>query len=153
MADGGVLQMLFDADPWNSTISFQPGIPVTLGGTLELMFAADVDVASQVGRTFDVFDWTGVTPTGAFGVASPYMWDLSRLYTAGDVTLLSVPEPTTMLLLMCELCAFGRFARRAVVSRRFRSYRKGRQSHFMRRRTKTLRLGLAVCFCCVLVTS
>ena len=33
MADGGVLQMLFDADPWDSTISFQPGIPVTLGGS------------------------------------------------------------------------------------------------------------------------
>ena len=30
---------MFDADAWDSTISFAPGIPVTLGGTLELTFA------------------------------------------------------------------------------------------------------------------
>ena len=100
MGDGGVLQLLFDADPWDSTISFQPGIPVTLGGTLELMFATDVDVASQVGRTFDVFDWTGVNPTGQFQFASPYAWDLSNLYTTGEVTLTAVPEPATLVLLM-----------------------------------------------------
>jgi hypothetical protein len=118
MADGGVLQMLFDADPWNSTISFQPGIPVTLGGTLELMFAADVDVVSQVGRTIQLFDWTGVTPTGAFGVESPYVWDLSRLYTSGEVTLSAVPEPQALVLVFCGLCVFGLFARHCRITRR-----------------------------------
>ena len=39
MSEGGSLQLLFDADAWDSTISFQPGIPVTLGGNLELSFA------------------------------------------------------------------------------------------------------------------
>jgi hypothetical protein len=84
---------VLEADAWDSTISFAPGIPATLGGTLELTFADGVDVASQVGRTFDLFDWTGVMPTGAFNVASPYAWDLSKLYAAGEVTLAAAGGP------------------------------------------------------------
>jgi uncharacterized protein YjbI with pentapeptide repeats len=92
MGPGGTLRMVFEADAWDSTISFAPGIPVTLGGTLELTFAADVNLASQVGRTFDLFDWTGVNPTGVFTVASRYVWDFSSLYTTGDVMLLAIPD-------------------------------------------------------------
>ena len=88
----GTLRLVFDADPWDSTISFAPGIPVTLGGTLELTFAPGVNVATQSGRTIDLFDWTGVTPTGAFTVSSPYTWNLTNLYTTGEVTLTAVPE-------------------------------------------------------------
>ena len=77
--------------PWDSTISFAPGIPVALGGTLELTFAPGVNVATQSGRTIDLFDWTGVTPTGAFTVSSPYTWNLTNLYTTGEVTLTAVP--------------------------------------------------------------
>jgi hypothetical protein len=90
MEDGGALKMLFDASAWNSTISFEPGISVTLGGSLALAFADDVDAGQQAGRTFDLFDWTGVSPTGAFAVESDYIWDLTQLYTSGEVTLLSV---------------------------------------------------------------
>ena len=98
MGPGGTLRMVFEADAWDSTISFAPGIPVTLGGTLELTFAADVNLASQIGRTFDLFNWTGVTPTGAFAISSPYAWDLSNLYTTGEVTLTAVPEPDRFAL-------------------------------------------------------
>jgi hypothetical protein len=56
-----------------------------LGGTLELTFADEVGVATQVEPTLHIFDWTGVPPTGQFEVASPYTWDLSKLYTTGDV--------------------------------------------------------------------
>jgi uncharacterized protein YjbI with pentapeptide repeats len=83
----GTLRLVFDADPWDSTISFAPGIPVTRGGTLELMFSPDVNLASQLGRTIDLFDWAGVNPTGAFTISSPYTWNLSKLYTTGEVTL------------------------------------------------------------------
>jgi hypothetical protein len=96
MTPGGTLRMVFEADAWDSTISFAPGIPVTLGGTLELIFAADVNLATQVGRTFDLFDWTGVTPTGTFAVSSPYIWNVSNLYTTGEVTLTAIPEPTSL---------------------------------------------------------
>jgi uncharacterized protein YjbI with pentapeptide repeats len=102
MSDGGVLQLLFGADPWDSLISFDPGIPVTLGGTLELSFTDDVNLASQLGRTLHIFDWTGVSPTGEFQVSSPYAWDLSKLYTTGEVTLTAVPEPSTIVF-----AAFG----------------------------------------------
>ncbi|MEX0611299.1 MAG: pentapeptide repeat-containing protein [Pirellulales bacterium] len=86
------LHFVFDSDAWNSTISFEPGIPVALGGTLELTFAPYVNVATQSGRTIDLFDWTGVTPTGAFTVSSPYTWNLSNLYTTGEVTLAAAPS-------------------------------------------------------------
>lgn len=99
MAPGGALHLLFDDEPWESLISFEPNIPVYLnGGTLELAFAADVDLSTQVGRTFRVFDWTGVAPTGACQVTSPYRWELSHLYTTGDITLIAVPEPSAALL-------------------------------------------------------
>src|SRR5262249_21708918 len=69
------------------------------GGTLDLEFAAGVDPIAQIGRTFDVFDWTGVNPGGTFDVQSPYAWDLSQLYTSGEVTLVSaVPEPSALVL-------------------------------------------------------
>jgi uncharacterized protein YjbI with pentapeptide repeats len=87
MDASGTLRMVFDADPWDSTISFAPGIPVALGGTLDLTFALGVDVATQSGRTIDLFDWTRVTPAGAFTISSPYTWNLSNLYTTGEVTL------------------------------------------------------------------
>lgn len=91
MSASGKLELVFDADPWDSTISFAPGISVTLGGALELAFAPDVDLASQLGRTIDLFDWTGVTPMGAFSVSSPFTWNLSQLYTTGEVTLTAAP--------------------------------------------------------------
>ena len=44
-------------------------IPVSLaGGTLELTFQNGVDPASQVGRVFHVFDWTGVSAPPATSV-------------------------------------------------------------------------------------
>jgi uncharacterized protein YjbI with pentapeptide repeats len=105
MGSGGALRMVFEADEWDSTISFAPGIPVALGGTLELTFAADVNLGAQVGRTFDLFDWTGVAPVGAFTVSSPYAWDLSNLYTTGEVTLNAVPEPTLAAVVVSGLLA------------------------------------------------
>lgn len=85
----GALRLEFDADAWDSAISFAPGIPAALGGTLELNFAPGVDIATETGRTIDLFDWTGVMPTGAFTISSPYSWNLSQLYTTGEVTLVS----------------------------------------------------------------
>ncbi len=89
MGDGGVLELRFDADPWNSLISFASGIPVQLGGALDLTFAQGTDPAAQVGHTLHVFDWAGVSPSGAFTVSSLYDWDTSGLYTTGVVTLLA----------------------------------------------------------------
>jgi uncharacterized protein YjbI with pentapeptide repeats len=113
MGPGGTLRIVLEADAWDSTISFAPGIPVTLGGTLELTFAADVNPATQVGRTIDLFNWTGVAPIGAFAVSSPYAWDLSNLYTTGQVTLTAVPEPGTLFLVVaCSLLSVAGFLRR-----------------------------------------
>jgi uncharacterized protein YjbI with pentapeptide repeats len=130
MGAGSTLRMVLDADAWDSTISFAAGIPVTLGGTLELGFVNGIDLASQVNRTFDLFNWTGVTPIGTFAINSPYAWDLSNLYTTGEITLLSVsgsggvatpstttPEPAPCFLLTVGLVAASmvRRSRRAYV--------------------------------------
>lgn len=98
MADGGALRLVFDADDWDSIIRFDDGIPVQLGGALELDFEKGVHLASQVGRTYHVFDWANVAPTGQFQIVSEYQWDTSRLYSHGDVTLQAVPEPGTLSL-------------------------------------------------------
>jgi uncharacterized protein YjbI with pentapeptide repeats len=118
MGPGGTLRMVFQADAWNSTISFAPGIPVTLDGTLQFSFAADVNPASQVGRTFDLFNWTGVNPTGAFAVFSLYAWDLSDLYTTGEVTLTAIPEPSGFILATCALVATPATRRTTLLRRR-----------------------------------
>jgi hypothetical protein len=116
MGPGGALRMVFEADAWDSTISFTPGIPVTLGGTLELTFADDVNLGTQLGRTFDLFDWTGVTPTGAFAVSSPYAWNLSNLYATGQVTLAAIPEPAAaMLLAVAFLSMIARARKRTAI--------------------------------------
>jgi uncharacterized protein YjbI with pentapeptide repeats len=117
VVDGGVLELRFESDLWNSLISFEPGIPIQLGGTLELTFADDVDVVTQVGRTLRIFDWTGVSPTGTFTVSSPYSWDLSKLYTTGEITLLAVPEPSTLAVFVAgfyfwQPLAAGRLSKR-----------------------------------------
>jgi uncharacterized protein YjbI with pentapeptide repeats len=91
MDASGTLRLLFDADHWDSTISFAPRIAVTRGGTLDLSFADGVKVDSQWHRTIHLFDWDGVTPTGNFNLNSRYLWDQSALYTSGDVTLAALP--------------------------------------------------------------
>jgi hypothetical protein len=87
MDSTGALRLVLDADPWDSTISFAPGVAVALGGTLDLSFAGGVRLASQWHRTIRLFDWRGVSASGTFNVRSPYLWDLSELYTGGEVTL------------------------------------------------------------------
>jgi len=102
MDGDGRLLLRFDSNAWNSTITFSPDALVLMHGVLELDFALGVDVAAQVGRTFHVFDWTGVTPDLALTINSSYEWDLSHLNTTGDITLAAVPEPSTL-----ALCAIG----------------------------------------------
>ena len=99
MGADGTLQMILDENPWDSTISFASGIPVALGGMLELDFADDADVSGQIGHTFKLFDWSGVTSTGTFDVSSLYTWNTTNLYASGEVTLEAVPEPATLSLL------------------------------------------------------
>jgi hypothetical protein len=138
---GGTLRLVFEADDWNSTISFDAGIPVALGGTLELTFTEGVSLASQIGRTFDLFDWTGVNPAGAFRVASPYAWDLSNLYNTGEVTLLAIPEPTTVVLVALGLVGLVVGNRRPQPRSNAHS-RMSEESHAKARRRRGVRFGL-----------
>jgi autotransporter-associated beta strand protein len=90
---GGTLQAVFDGPTWNSTISFSSGIPVSLGGDLDLQIAAGVAPSSLLGHTFQLFNWTGVAPQGQFdeitsgSLPANYYWDTSSLYTLGTLDL------------------------------------------------------------------
>ena len=93
LTPGASLVFQFDANAWSSTISFGSGIPVALGGNLELDLAAGVTPSSLVSDHFQLFDWTGVSPSGQFAsittdLPAGYLWDTSQLYKTGDVTLI-----------------------------------------------------------------
>ena len=89
---------------------------------LDFHYMDDGYATYLVGKEFKLFDWTGVTPTGAFAVESLYDWDLSNLYTTGTVTFLAVPEPAGIVLLAVGLlslsaCKIGQWRwKRSIVS-------------------------------------
>ena len=104
MDSNATLQFQLDGNAWGSTISFDAGIPVTLGGNLELGLASGVDPSTLAGDTFQLFDWSNVSPSGSFAnivndLPAGYSWNTSALYALGDVTLVAVPEPSTFVLL------------------------------------------------------
>jgi uncharacterized protein YjbI with pentapeptide repeats len=94
LAEGSELEMRLDESAWDSTVSFQAGISVTLGGTLLLTPADGVAGGSLLGRTFDLFNWNdSPAEDNRFDavVSMPgYVWDMSKLYTTGEVTLTSI---------------------------------------------------------------
>ena len=101
--------MVLDGNAWGSTISFDAGIPVALGGTLDVAFAPGVDPASLLGEPIQLFNWSGVTPAGQFTwqddlsdqngtYQEDYSWDISQLYTTGVIT--EVPEPASAGLIL-----------------------------------------------------
>ena len=92
----GTLQMIFDGNPWGSTISFDGGVSAAPAGTLELTLAPHVLQSSLAGETFQLFNWTGVSVTGQFNiVAQPGTgWNTSELYTSGEITALAPGDAT-----------------------------------------------------------
>jgi hypothetical protein len=98
---GTTLQILASSGVWDSTISFAPGISLSLGGDLELDVGPETDPSTLVGVEIPLFDWSGVTPTGQFNIVNDlagqgYQWDTSTLYSDGTVVLEAVPEPSTL---------------------------------------------------------
>jgi uncharacterized membrane protein len=75
---------------------------LTFGGTLRLVPWAGFQ--PQVGQSFDLFDWGSTAgqfdaiDSSAFGHA--LIWDYSRLYEDGSISVTTVPEPGTWALLV-----------------------------------------------------
>jgi hypothetical protein len=82
---------------------FNPQATVAIGGMLELIFDEAVSPSDAIGQTFDLFDWPIAPTNGTFDVVTDprHVWDLSNLYTTGEVQLVSVvPEPATLVILL-----------------------------------------------------
>lgn len=103
LAEGAMVEILLADGTWGSTITLAGGFTPDLGGTLKLGFAPGIDASGLVGTTFDLFNWNDQLPAGEeFGqvVSLPgYRWDLSGLYTTGEVMLVAVPEPAMPMML------------------------------------------------------
>ena len=98
---GSTLKMVFQDKIWGSTITFDANTPIALSGSLELGLETGVDPANLLDTRYQLFDWSGVSPTGQFEVINDlsggYYWDTSQLYNTGSVIL--VPEPSMIILL------------------------------------------------------
>ncbi len=88
-ASGELALVLSGTKAWNSTISFVKNAVVNLNGKLALGFEAGTITDDLIGKTYKLFDWTGASRTGSFGIAGDYLWDTSKLYSTGEVSLLS----------------------------------------------------------------
>jgi uncharacterized protein YjbI with pentapeptide repeats len=118
---GTSLAIQLDGNPWGSTISFDPGIPITLAGNLALGVAAGVNSSALIGKTFQLFNWAGVTPSGQLGViddlGSSCLVDASQLYTTGNVKILdhSNASLSPTVSQVAETINFGNVLRGAAV--------------------------------------
>jgi uncharacterized protein YjbI with pentapeptide repeats len=89
-----------------------------IGGTLELQMSF-YSPKDNVGATFDLFDWAYPLPiynrfdkvTFSTTLPEGLSWDISKLYTTGEVTL--VPEPLSLAMLTLGVAAMLRRRRSA----------------------------------------
>jgi autotransporter-associated beta strand protein len=112
----------FDLDKTGDTLTNDMVIgllsaPSFGGGTLQVNLTGSGFAA---GDTWKLFDWTGGTitstfasvPTGTLGAPPGLEWNTSNLYTAGEISLTSVPEPATAGLVMFGMLLGLRRSRR-----------------------------------------
>ena len=117
VADGGALELLINDADWGLTVGVTADVSPQLSGTFQLGFSPEANRFGVEGKTFDPFDWPGPLATeNRFSVVvSPpgILWDLSQLYTSGEVTLTAVPEPSSLsLAALAIFCMFGYGRRR-----------------------------------------
>jgi uncharacterized protein YjbI with pentapeptide repeats len=102
MAADSRLQFILDGNPWGSTITIASGVNPLLNGDIELLFADGVDINALIGTTYKLFNWNGQLLEGqefADIITQPGLaWDVSHVYTTGEITL--VPEPASAMLMM-----------------------------------------------------
>ena len=92
VSDGSNLELAWDVLPSRTTITFPADVAPSLGGTLTI--SLDPARVFPVGRTRQLFDWgQPLEPSNRFDrieVPRGTQWDLSQLYTTGEVVLLGV---------------------------------------------------------------
>ena len=99
VADGATLEVRVGSDdvdfgPGSSHLVLTSGIPVQLGGSLRVVWEPieflDLERFPLRG-SYDLFDWPGLLePDNVFSCLElpPGAWDVSQLYTSGQITLI-----------------------------------------------------------------
>lgn len=86
---------------------------LTFGGTLKLAILNGF--TPQLGQTFDLFDWESASGTFSnFDLPNldpALFWDMSELYTNGEITIAAVPEPSMGVLLAGAMALGATFCR------------------------------------------
>ena len=119
----GVLNGASDAD--RLLLTGHTSGAVTLGASSSLVVNTSITSGWTAGSAWQLFDWASLVPAGAFvnltstqgnftdlpDLSSFSMeWDVSNIYTSGVISIVLVPEPSRMLLLLVGL--FGVCLRR-----------------------------------------
>ncbi|OYW76123.1 MAG: hypothetical protein B7Z37_10245 [Verrucomicrobia bacterium 12-59-8] len=122
---------LAEADRLVFGTSGTPTIAISAGAKLQVTATNGlVSTAFVAGDTWKLIDWAGLTPTGTFtftnlngtyttdftdlpNLNTNLAWDISQLYSAGTIMVVTVPEPGRLLLLILSLMALGWRRRRS----------------------------------------
>jgi autotransporter-associated beta strand protein len=91
---------------------------VALGAGASLVVNTASNTGWTAGSAWQLFDWASIAPTGAFSNLTSTQgnftdlpdlslfdlaWDVSNIYTAGTISIVVVPEPSRLMLLMFGL--------------------------------------------------
>lgn len=94
MGDDARVGFALSDTPQGTTVTFSGDVTPELRGTLALELLGSTELVTMHGQTISLFDWgVPLDETNAFGqIELPLgRWDLSRLYTSGDVVLNALP--------------------------------------------------------------
>jgi hypothetical protein len=99
LESGSTLRILLHGGTWGSTITTDPGIPVGLGGTLDLGLDTPAMIPQLINQAIQLFSWTDPLAAGnefdQILTDDRFIWDLSSLYSTGTIKIVHLKGDAT----------------------------------------------------------